>query len=115
MATITAVNTSDSGADIAFTAAAGGGDQFLNAANTVLLVKNEDASSKDVTITAQSTSVNTPGYGPTTKADTVHTVAAGETAIIGTFGSRAFNDSSGYVQITYSAVTSVSVAVLKII
>ncbi len=115
MATLTAQDSTDSGADLTFLSASGGGDQFLNASNTLLIVKNDDASSKDVTVTAQSTSVNTPGYGTTTKADTVHTVAAGAVAIIGTFGSRAFNDSDGFIQVTYSAVTSLTVAVLKTI
>lgn len=115
MATLTVQNTTDTGADITFTACGAGGDQFLNSASTIIIVKNDDAAAKTVTVTAQSTSTTANGYGTVTKEDSVFEVGAGEQAILGSFGNRAFNDANGYVQITYSAVTSLSIAALKVL
>ena len=42
------------------------------------------------------------------------TVANGATKEIGPFQMRHYNDASGYVQITYSAVNSVTVAAVKL-
>lgn len=102
----------EQGVSLTMSNAAGGGDQFLNTGRERLIVHNGDASAKTVTITAQSTSATLSGYGTVTKADTALSVAAGAVAVIGPFPKPAFNDVSGYAQITYSATTSVKVAVV---
>lgn len=112
MATITIQTYSEAGIDPTYTAAAGGGDQFANTGKEIILIKNADATSKTVTITAQTTSGTSP-LGAVTKSDASIAVAAGSTAIIGPFPKPAFNDSNNFAQITYSAVTSLSIAVMR--
>lgn len=77
------------------TAAASGGDAFANNGSTYFHVKNDDASSINVTIGAVT--------------DTVVDVPASGERIIGPFLTSTYNDGTGKVQITYSAVVSVTV------
>ncbi len=49
-----------------------------------------------------------------TKHNIVVTVANGATKEIGPFQMRHYNDASGYVQVTYSAVDAVTVAAVKL-
>jgi hypothetical protein len=91
------------------TAAAAGGDQFQNDGKTLLRIKNADGSGMTATVTAQ-TACN---YG------TVHstTVTVGATTgdvLAGPFDPAIYNNSSGYVVVTYSAVTSVTVGVASL-
>jgi hypothetical protein len=112
MATLTREAVTEAGLTPTGAAAAGGGDQFENTGVEYLYVKNGGGGSINVTITAQDTSVTMANYGTLTKADSVVAVAAGATAIIGLFPKSAYNDANSYVQVTYSGVTSVTVAVL---
>lgn len=89
-----------------FTAAAGGGDSFVNVGGAVLQVKNADSVSHTATITCQTAC----SLGGTSVHNIAIAVAAGATAMIGPFGFN-YNDAAGSVQITYSAVTSMTVAV----
>jgi len=107
MAVLTVQHTTGtSGLVPTFSAAAGGGDSFVNAGGAVLQVKNGDASSHTVTVACQ-TACN---LGGTSVHNIVVPVAAGATAMIGPFPFN-YNDAGGSVQVTYSAVTSVTVAV----
>lgn len=112
MAELTVQVSGVAGTAIAFGAAAGGGDSFnnigANAGRTVLLVKNGDASGKTVTINSQVPC--NQGFDH----DVAVTVAAGATETIGPFDPARWNDSSGLVQVTYSAVTSVTVAAMRV-
>lgn len=112
MATLTREAVTEDGLTATGASASGGGDQFLNTGVEWLYVTNDDATSTTVTITAQDVQVTLPGFGDLDKSDRVVVVAAGATAHIGLFPKTAFNDASGYVQITYSKVTSLNVAVL---
>lgn len=112
MATLTVQDAAETGGHT-LSAAAGGGDQFKNDGRTFLLVLNEDASGITVTVTAQATAFSDALMGPATKSDGGGAVAAGKAALFGPFKQAAFNDSSGFVQVTYSAVTSVTVAAIK--
>jgi hypothetical protein len=115
MATLTKQTFDEAGNDLTMASAAAGGDQFANPNGTAFLViHNGDTSSKDVTVTAQNTSFEDDVYGDAVKQDQTLTVAAGSTAVMGPFPKRAFNDGSGNVQVTYSAVTSVEIAVVEI-
>lgn len=90
-----------------FGAAAGGGDSFVNTSGAILKVKNGGGGSINVTITCQAAC----NLGGTTVHNLVVAVAPSATPTeIGPFGFN-YNDANGSVQITYSGVTSVTVAV----
>lgn len=93
----------------ALVAAAGGGDQFSNNGQTVLDVANGGGSPITVTIASQ-----VPCSQGSTHNSTV-TVANGATKRIGPFPITRFNDTGGFTQVTYSAVTSVTVGAFSLI
>lgn len=105
MATLAVTTLSQSGAVPSPVAAAGGGDSFPNTGREYLQVTNGDVSSKTVTI--NSVQACNQGFDH----DLVVTVAAGDTKLIGPFPVRRF---SSTVAVSYSAVTSVTVAVIKV-
>ena len=108
MATLAVVTAAVTGATYTPTAAAGGGDVFSNSdGNTRLLVTNGGGSSINVTITPQNT-VNGLSLSAVVVA-----VAAGVSKVFGPFPPQYFNNSSGQVVLTYSGVTSVTVAVIN--
>lgn len=114
MATISLQTITESGLTPTMTAAAGGGDQFLNSRGDVFLfVENGSGSSVTVTVTAQTTTFSDEKYGSSTKANITKAVSAAGQAMIGPFAPNAFNDSSGYVQVSYSSATSVTVAAIR--
>jgi len=97
-----------------FAAAAGGGDTFANDGDALLYVKNGGGGSVTVTITAQAVSLTVPGRGAMTKANAGGAVAAGADRVFGPFPPASFNNASGQVAVTYSGVTSVTVAALRL-
>lgn len=110
MATLTVQDAGFDGlANVTFVAAGAGGDDFVNDGRTVLIVKNTDASPKTVTVNSQT--LCSQGFD--------HDIAVivpattGE-AVIGSFPKGRFNDATGKVLVTYSAVTSVTVAAVRI-
>ena len=113
MATLTAQKITDAGVIATMSSAAGGGDEFSNSGLEFLFVQNEHAStSYNVTVTAQVQSVHHQTFGTVSKSNIVRSVAAGAEAFIGPFRQAAFNDSNNKVQITYSGVTTLNVAIL---
>lgn len=108
MATLSVQRVDMTGLDPAFAAASAGGDEFVNSGRAVLYVKNGDATDKTVTVDSQ-TPCN-QGFDH----DVQVTVPAGGERIIGPFPKNRFDDASGKVQITYSDVTAVTVAVLEV-
>jgi hypothetical protein len=82
-------------------------DYFANSGKQMLYAKNGDASSKTITIATQQT------VDGLAVEDLTVTIPAGETRLIGPFPPSVYNDGDGRVQLSYSAVTSVMVAVLK--
>lgn len=113
MATIAKQNITEAGVDLTLSTAAGGGDQFTNTGKELLVILNGDASSKTVTVTAQQTSATVSSLGLMAKEDQSVVVAAGGIGVIGPFPTQSFNDANNYAQVTYSAVTSVEVAVIS--
>jgi len=113
MATLT-VQSAAEGGGITFAAASGGGDVFPNDGKTLFIIHNEDASAATVTATAQNTATTKTGFGPVTKADAVQSVEATSVDVMGPFPITAFNNGSGQVAITYSSVTSMSVAAVRV-
>lgn len=116
MATLTVQPISEAGAALSYAAAASGGDVFVNADDrTFLHVKNGGGSSVTVTITAQTTSATVPGLGIVTKANRTVAVPSGEDRLIGPLPHKAFNNpANSQVSVGYSAVTSVTVAAVRV-
>ena len=110
MADLSVASLIEVGLDVPYVAADVAGDAFVNDGNIMLMVENADASAHTVTVTAQQTVVNSNNYGKLDKADAVHSVPAGGTAILGPFSKAMYNDVVSKVQVTYDAVTSMSVA-----
>jgi hypothetical protein len=115
MADLTIQDVVEGGLNASYASAASGGDALLNLDGEVFLhVKNGDASSHTVTITAQDGSQEVPGFGTMTKANLQVSVPASGDRFIGPFPRAAFNDANGKVQITYDAVTNVTIAALRL-
>ena len=115
MADLAIQEVTEGGLTASYAAAVTGGDSALNIGGDVILhVKNGGAGTLNVTVTAQRTSKQIGGFGAMSKADIAVSVAAGAERFIGPFPTRAFNDSTGRVRITYDQVLSVTVAALKV-
>lgn len=109
MAEITIQKFSTVGVGPSYTAAAAGGDNFVNNGSTYYIVKNSSAS--PVTVTFNSVEPCSYGFDH----DQIETVAAGATKQIGPFNPKRFNDNTtGKVSVTYSAVATVTVAALDL-
>lgn len=91
-----------------YDAAAAGGDEFVNSGRTFIHVKNGGGSPIDVTVDSQMPC--SQGYDH----NAVVAVPASGEKMIGPFRKDRFNDSDGKVQITYSAVTSVTIAAIEV-
>lgn len=107
MAELAVQQITRSGLNPAFTAAAGGGDTFDNDGATYLHVKNGGAGAITVTINSQKPCDQ--GFDH----DITVNVPAGGERIIGPFPRDRFNNDSGEVAVSYSGVTSVTVAAVK--
>ena len=94
-------------------AAAGDGDTADNNGSTFLHIKNGGGGEITATITAETTSVESNIYGDLTKANASIAISGSAEAFIGPFKPAAFND-DGQIAITYSGVTSVTIAALYI-
>lgn len=114
MAELTLQQITEAGGSVTYSAAAEAGDTADNGGSTFLNIKNGGGSEVTITIAAQTTSVDSSIYGDLTKANATVTIAGSEEAFIGPFKPSAFNDSDGEIVITYSAVTSVTIAALYI-
>lgn len=115
MAQLTVQNVVQTGLTETLASAAGGGDSFLNPSDgrTYFKATNGSGASITVTFTRQRTSQLVPGEGNVTLANLAVAVPAGASRLIGPFGDS-FNDASGLVQVTYSAVTSLTVGAIRV-
>jgi hypothetical protein len=114
---LSVVTVSETAAALADNAAdTGNGNRVFNGAcDTVLLLRNTHASnSSTVTVAAQATSVFVQGYGLMTKANNAVTLAAGAVKHLGPFPCATWNDSSGYLQLTYSGTGTVLVSPVRV-
>ena len=114
MAELTIQQITEAGGSVTYSAAAGGGDTADNGGSTFLHIKNGGGSEVTVTITAQTTSVESSIFGDLTKANASIAIAGSGEAFIGPFKPSAFNNSDNEIAITYSGVTSVTIAALYI-
>ncbi len=114
MAELTVQQISEDGGAATYVSAAGGGDTADNNGNMFLHIKNGSGSEITVTITALTTSVDSGMYGDLTKANASIAIAASGEAFIGGFAPAAFNDGNSEIAITYSGVTSLTIAALYV-
>lgn len=108
MAILSVSQPGAAGTNPSFAAASAGGDSFQNSgAGERLRVRNTDASSHTVTVVAQAAAGCPAGL--------THNIAvavpAGQERTIRGFDPARFNDVNNRVQLTYDAVTGVTVAV----
>lgn len=96
------------GITLSFEAANADGNSFANDGNVILYVKNGDASSHTVTIPTPAT------VGGMAVEDLTVSVPAGGEKVVGPFPTHVFNQSGGVVYVNYDAVTSVTVAAIKV-
>lgn len=107
MADLAYQQTAVTGLAASFAAASVGGDTVPVSPRGLLLVTNGDASSKTVTVVVPGTKYGQP------LADIPIVVAAGTTAVVGPFPAD-LDNGNGLVDVTYSAVTSVTVAAVTL-
>jgi hypothetical protein len=92
-------------------AAAGGGDSFPNSGREYLAVKNAGAGSITLTIVASGGNPCNFGFPATPTHDLVYTIPNDSAVhIFGPFLPATYTDGNGRVQITYSGVSSVTIA-----
>lgn len=92
------------GSPLTMAAATGAGDSFTNDGNTLLVVNNGSAGA--ITVTVDAVSACSFGFDH----DASVSVAAGATEYIGPFPKNRFGSTVG---VTYSSVTSVTVAAVS--
>lgn len=93
--------------DLTLSNASGGGDKFANTGVEMLLVQNGSGGSINVTVATPQT------VDGNAVADKVIAVADGKTALLGPFSKATYNDTDGFVNVTYSGTSSVKVAAIK--
>jgi hypothetical protein len=116
MAALSVQQVGVAGLTPAYTAAGAGGDTIPQSSDgrRFLHVKNGGGGSINVTITKQVASVRVPGVASALAiSDMVVAVGAGAEKMIGPF-SDAYRDGNGNVAITYSGVTTVTVAAIEV-
>jgi hypothetical protein len=117
MATLTRANVIETGLTLAAVACSGGGDVVDNSdGKTFLYIKNASVGSITVTIAAASAaaSISDPKFGLLAKSNLGVVLGAGVEKIIGPFKKQGFNNASDQLAITYSGVTTLTIAALKI-
>lgn len=108
MAKLATQQISTTGLAPTYTAASAGGDTFANNGTTMVHVKNGGTAA--VTVTIDSIEKCSHGFDH----DLVVTVAANGEQLIGPLDASRFNNkATGLVSMTYSGVTTVTVAVLQ--
>ena len=114
---ITVQNASDGGVNYTMQSAALT-MSFANDGKTFLVITNGDTGTPTCTITVQNTAPQVQGFNPITLSNKVVTLPAtgtnGGRMIIGPFGQSQYSDSSGLVQITFSTITSMTVAAISL-
>lgn len=108
MATLTVQKVVLAGIAPSYDAAAAGGEEFVNSGRVFIHVKNGGGSSIDVTVDSQTPC--SQGFDH----NAVVAVGAAADKMIGPFPKDRFNDTAGKVQVTYSGVTSVTIAAIEV-
>lgn len=107
MPTLAVIESSVAGAVFATANADVGGDEFTNTGREIIYVANGSGGDITVTFTGQSAS----NFNVTTNNAVV--VSAGTTEVIGPFLKGWFSDTNNKVQVTYSGISSLTVAIIQ--
>jgi hypothetical protein len=115
MATLTPQTVVLAGLAASFASCAAGGDEFVCPADglTFVEVVNGDSGSHNITVKAQRAFTRQDGVGQAAVADMVIALAASARKVIGPFPA-AYIRGDGKVRLEYSAVTSQTIAVLRL-
>lgn len=110
MAILTVLPASRAGVEVllAGVPCAVGGDSFPNTGQEIAIFSNSSGAPIDVTIVSQAT------IGGLAVADQVVAVPASGQRAIGPFPVGIYNDANSRAQMTYSDVTTLAVAILKV-
>jgi len=114
MGVLAVQSITESGKVVTYSAAEGGGSVVENDGSVFLHLKNGSGGELTVTITAQTTTVDSSLYGDLTKANATQAIAASGEAFIGPFPPSAYNNTSSQIAVSYSGVTSLTVAALRL-
>jgi hypothetical protein len=95
------------GLEPTYASCASGGDEFVNTGNDFIHIKNGAGGAQTVTI---ATPVVTDGLAV---AENAIAIPAGEERMIGILPKTTYNDGDAKVQLTYSAVTSLTIGIFK--
>lgn len=116
MATLTVQNIDNDGLTPSFASANSGGDDFVcqDDQRTYLEVLNGGGSTITVTVAAQQSSAQQSGVGAVAVSALTMSVAASGRGKLGPFGAAHIRGNDGKVQVSYSAVTSVTVGVFRL-
>jgi hypothetical protein len=96
-----------------FASAAGGGDEYPNDGRTYCHLKNGSGGSITVTVAVQQSTIEDNQFGAISTANRTFTVAAGAERIIPFLSQGLYNNTNGRVALTYSGVTSLTVAAIR--
>jgi len=94
---------------LTFVAADVAGDEFVNTGKELILVQHTNGAGSSVTLTV-TTSATVDGEAV---ADRVITIGPGETHLLGPWPQQWYNDANAKVQLAWSAVTDITLAVIK--
>lgn len=115
MSELTVQELSSSGVNPTMSAAASGGDSFVNDDRTILYAVNSDGSNDHtITVTAQRTSfeLRNQGFGSVSFSDLTITVPMGDDIWVA-IPPAPYNDGNGKAQLTYAIAGSITVAAVK--
>src|SRR3990167_7912315 len=109
MAVLTVQQLTRAGITPTYAAAAGGGGSFPNDGQTFVQFKNTNAAARNVTIATQVTV-----DGKAVADDVINVPLTTGDVMVGPFPPGIYNDVNGRVQLTYDAVTNLTVAVVRL-
>lgn len=109
MATLTTQEITRAGVQVTYAACDVAGDSFTPSKDTFIHVKNTNAATRTVTIASTSTTIGLAVADPA-----VIVAATTGDNMIGPFPSEHFAQTDGLADITYSAVTNLSIAVFRL-
>ena len=110
MAVLTVQQLTRAGITPTYAAAAGGGDSFPNDGQTFVQFKNTNAAARNVTIATQVTV-----DGKAVADDVINVPLTTGDVMVGPFPPGIYNDVNGRVQLTYDAVTNLTVGVFRLV
>tara|TARA_R110000782_G_scaffold195872_1_gene285306 strand:+ start:43 stop:390 length:348 start_codon:yes stop_codon:yes gene_type:complete len=85
---------------------------FNNGGNEFILIENSSDATTVITVTALTTSVESPLYGDLEKSNATLSISPGETGTIGTFPVSAYNGDDGIVSFSLTAIEGIKIAIL---